>query len=165
MHANTTAVAMALAEAGAGGEIRELTESARTAAEAASALGCDVAAIANSLVFMADAEPVLILTSGGHRVDTGHVAGQLGVGALRRATPEQVRAATGQPIGGVAPVGHPSPVRTLVDTALAAHPAVWAAGGTPHTVFPTSYPELLRICSAEAITVTSEGCGTSAPAG
>ena len=140
MHPNTTAVATALAEAGAGGEIRELTESARTAAEAASALGCDVAAIANSLVFMADAEPVLLLTSGGH----------------------QVRAATGQPIGGVAPVGHPSPVRTLVDTALAAHPVVWAAGGTPHTVFPTSYPELIRICSAEPITVTAD---ESKPAG
>ena len=111
---------------------------------------------------MADGEPVLILTSGGHRVDTAYVAGQLGVGALRRATPEQVRAATGQPIGGVAPVGHPSPVRTLVDTALAAYPVVWAAGGTPHTVFPTSYGELLRICSAQPITVTAD---ESEPAG
>jgi prolyl-tRNA editing enzyme YbaK/EbsC (Cys-tRNA(Pro) deacylase) len=87
------------------------------------------------------------------------VAGQLGVHALRRATPEQVRAATGQPIGGVAPVGHPSPVRTFVDTALAAYPVVWAAGGTPHTVFPTSYPELLRICSAQPITVTDADAG------
>ena len=157
MHPNTTAVATALAQAGAGGEVRALTESARTAAEAASALGCAVAAIANSLVFMADGEPVLILTSGSHRVDTGYVAKELGVGALRRATPEQVRAATGQPIGGVAPVGHPHPVRTLVDTALAAFPVVWAAGGTPHTVFPTSYPELLRICAAEPVTVTADG--------
>ena len=156
MHPNAAAVASALAEAGAAGEVRELTESARTAADAAGALGCDVAAIANSLVFMADGEPVLILTSGGHRVDTGYVAGQLGVGVLRRASPEQVRAATGQPIGGVAPVGHPSPVRTLIDTALAAHPVVWAAGGTPHTVFPTSYPELLRICAAEPVTVTPD---------
>src|SRR5664279_427680 len=89
MHPNTTAVAAALAEAGATGHVRELTESARTAAaaEAASALGCERGAIANSLVFTADGEPVLILTSGGHRVDTGHVAGQLGVGTLRRATP------------------------------------------------------------------------------
>ena len=157
MHPNTTAVAAALAEAGATGHVRELTESARTAAEAASALGCERGAIANSLVFTADGEPVLILTSGGHRVDTGHVAGQLGVGALRRATPEQVRAATGQPIGGVAPVGHPRPVRTLVDIALAAHPVVWAAGGTPHTVFHTSYPELLRVCAAEPVTVTADG--------
>ena len=156
MHPNAAAVASALAEAGAAGEVRELTESARTAAAAATALGCDVAAIANSLVFMADGEAVLILTSGGHRVDTGYVAGQLGVGVLRRASPEQVRAATGQPIGGVAPVGHPSPVRTFVDTALAAYPVVWAAGGTPHRVFPTSYPELLRICAAEPVTVTPD---------
>ena len=156
MHPNTTAVAAALAEVGAGGEVRELTESARTAADAAAALGCDIGAIANSLVFMADEQPVLILTSGSHRVDTGYVAGQLGVGALRRANPDQVRAATGQPIGGVAPVGHPRPVRTLVDTALSGYPEVWAAGGTPHTVFPTSYPELLRICSAQPITVAPE---------
>lgn len=165
MHPNATAVAAALARAGASGEVRELAESARTAAEAASALDCDVAAIANSLVFMADDEPVLILTSGAHRVDTGHVAGQLGVGVVRRATPEQVRAATGQPIGGVAPVGHPSPVRTLVDSVLAAYPVVWAAAGTPHTVFPTSYPELLRICAAQPITVTSSDAVTSADAG
>jgi prolyl-tRNA editing enzyme YbaK/EbsC (Cys-tRNA(Pro) deacylase) len=109
MHPNATAVAAALALAGATGEVRELADSARTAAQAAAALGCTVGAIANSLVFMADEHPVLILTSGAHRVDTAHVAGQLGVGAVRRATPEQVRAATGQPIGGVAPVGHPRP--------------------------------------------------------
>jgi prolyl-tRNA editing enzyme YbaK/EbsC (Cys-tRNA(Pro) deacylase) len=155
MHPNTTAVAEALAAAGAQGEVRELTESARTAAEAAAALGCDVGAIANSLIFMADNNPVLILTSGGHRVDTAFVAGRLGVGALRRATPEQVRAATGQPIGGVAPVGHPEPVRTLVDVALEGYPVVWAAGGTPHTVFPTTYPELLRICHGEPVEVTA----------
>ncbi len=155
MHPNSTAVAAALASAGARGEVRELAESARTAAEAAAALGCDVGAIANSLIFMADDSPVLILTSGGHRVDTAFVAGRLGVGALRRATPEQVRAATGQPIGGVAPVGHPAPVRTLVDVVLERYPVVWAAGGTPHTVFPTTYPELLRICHGEPVEVTA----------
>src|SRR6478735_1725307 len=154
MHPNSTAVAAALAAAGARGQVRELAESARTAAEAASALGCDIGAIANILVVMADGSPVLILTSGGHRVDTASVARRLGVGALRRATPEQVRAATGQPVGGVAPVGHPHPVRTLVDVALEAYPVVWAAGGTPHTVFPTTYAELLRICSGEPVEVT-----------
>jgi prolyl-tRNA editing enzyme YbaK/EbsC (Cys-tRNA(Pro) deacylase) len=154
MHPNTAAVAAALASAGAGGQVRELTESARTAADAAAALDCDVGAIANSLIFMADDNPVLILTSGGHRVDTAFVAGRLGVRALRRATPEQVRGATGQPIGGVAPVGHPQPVRTLVDVALEAYPVVWAAGGTPHTVFPTTYAELLRICAGEPVEVT-----------
>jgi prolyl-tRNA editing enzyme YbaK/EbsC (Cys-tRNA(Pro) deacylase) len=155
MHPNSTAVAAALAAAEAHGQVRELAESARTAAAAASALGCDIGAIANSLIFMADGNPVLILTSGRHRVDTALVAARLGVGALRRATPEQVRAATGQPIGGVAPVGHPQQVRTFVDVALAPYPVVWAAGGTPHTVFPTSYAELLRICHAEPVDVVA----------
>ena len=155
MHPNSTAVAAALAGSGVRGQVRELADSARTAAEAAAALGCEVGAIANSLIFMADGNPVLILTSGGHRVDTASVADRLGVGVLRRATPEQVRAATGQPIGGVAPVGHPHPVRTLVDVALEAYPVLWAAGGTPHTVFPTTYPELLRICHGEPVEVTA----------
>ncbi len=160
MHPNVLVVAEALATAGAQGTVRQLADSARTAAEAAAALGCPVGAIANSLIFLADTQPVLILTSGAHRVDTAHVATLLGVGKVRRASPEQVRAATGQPIGGVAPVGHPQPVRTLVDTALQDYAVVWAAGGTPHTVFPTTYAELLRICSAEPVTVEP-----AAPAG
>ena len=90
-----------------------------------------------------------MLTSGAHRVDTAKVAALLGVGALRRATPEFVRAATGQAIGGVAPVGHPAPLRTLVDVALAGHEVVWAAGGVPHVVFPTTYEELLRITGGD----------------
>jgi prolyl-tRNA editing enzyme YbaK/EbsC (Cys-tRNA(Pro) deacylase) len=153
VHSNAENVANALADAGARGQVRELADSARTAADAAATLGCEVAAIANSLIFMADEQPVLILTSGGHRVDTAYVAGLLGVGKLRRATPGQVRAATGQPIGGVAPVGHPQPVRTLVDVALRPFPVVWAAGGTPHTVFPTTYTELLRITGGKPIAV------------
>jgi prolyl-tRNA editing enzyme YbaK/EbsC (Cys-tRNA(Pro) deacylase) len=150
-------VAKALADAGARGQVRELADAVRTAQDAAAALGCAPAAIANSLIFMADEEPVLILTSGGHRVDTAHVATLLGVRKLRRATPEQVRAATGQPIGGVAPVGHPQPVRTLVDIALQPYPVVWAAGGTPHTVFPTTFEELVRITGGEPVAVTADG--------
>ena len=86
-----------------------------------------------------------MLTSGAHRVDTAKVAALLGVPALRRATPEFVRAATGQAIGGVAPVGHPAPLRTLVDVVLADYDVVWAAGGVPHAVFATTYDELVRI--------------------
>jgi prolyl-tRNA editing enzyme YbaK/EbsC (Cys-tRNA(Pro) deacylase) len=155
VHPQTQNVAAALAAAGAAGQVRELTESARTAADAAAALGCEVGAIANSLVFLADGSPVLVLTSGAHRVDPPHLAAQLGVRAVRRATPEQVRAATGQVIGGVSPVGHPAPVRTLLDEALAAFPVVWAAAGTPHAVFPTTYAELARICAAEPVTVAA----------
>jgi prolyl-tRNA editing enzyme YbaK/EbsC (Cys-tRNA(Pro) deacylase) len=145
MHRNAEHVASVLSTLGVPGQVRELAEPAPTAATAAAQLGCEVGAIANSLVFSADGEPLLVLTSGAHRVDTGKVAAELGVVTVGRADPELVYAATGQRIGGVAPVGHPRPVRTLVDTALAAYDVVWAAAGHVHTVFPTSFDELVRI--------------------
>ena len=117
------------------------------------ALGCEVGAIANSLLFDGDGEPILILTSGAHRVDTAKVADALGVGKLRRASPEFVRDHTGQPIGGVAPLAHPKPVRTLVDVALDGFPEVWAAGGIPHAVFPITPAQLARVTGAEATEV------------
>ncbi|QLJ03423.1 YbaK/EbsC family protein [Streptomyces sp. NEAU-sy36] len=143
--ARSMQVARALAAAGVAGQVRELAESTRTAAEAASALGCDVGAIANSLVFTSDDEAVLVLTSGRHKVDTTALAARWGRGKLRRATPEQVRQATGQAIGGVAPVGHPRALPTVVDAALADYARVWAAAGTPRTVFPTTAGELVRL--------------------
>ena len=145
MHPNVQAVTDALAAAAALGEIRILPDAVSTAAAAAAALGVEVGQIANSLIFDADGEPLLVLTSGAHRVDTAKVAGLVGVTAVRRATPEFVREHTGQAIGGVAPVGHPKPVRTVVDTALGAFDEVWAAGGIPHAVFPTTFDELLRL--------------------
>ena len=138
-------VAAALVAAGIPGEILVLPDAAATAPLAAAALGCEVGAIANSLVFWCDDAPLLVMTSGAHRVDTAALAERLGVGAIKRATPEQVRAATGQVIGGVAPTGHPESLTTIVDEALAAYPEIWAAGGTPHTVFPMSYDELLML--------------------
>ena len=153
MHPSVSNVVDALRLRGATGEVRVLDDSARTAAEAATTLGCDVGAIANSLVFTADDEPLLVLTSGAHRVDTTAVAALLGVDRVRRADPDTVRAATGQVIGGVAPVGHPAPLRTLVDTALAAYDVVWAAAGHAHAVFPTSYDELLRVTGGQAAQV------------
>ena len=138
-------VAQALSDAGVRGEVVELPDSTRTAAEAASALGCEVGQIASSLVFWADGAPLLVLTSGRHRVETVALARRIGRTAIERATPEQVRAATGQAIGGVAPVGHPHPLETVVDEALADYDVVWSAGGTPHTVFPTTFDELVRI--------------------
>ena len=145
MHPNAEIVAKALRDQGATGSIIELPDSAPTAQAAADQLGCEVGAIANSLVFDADGVPLLVMTSGAHRVDTAKVAAFVGAAKVRRATPEFVREATGQPIGGVAPVGHPAPIRTLVDVWLNRYDEVWAAGGYPHTVFPTSYEELLRI--------------------
>ena len=133
--------------------IRMLPEAVLTAAAAAAALGVEVGQIANSLIFDADGEPLLVLTSGAHRVDTARVAADLGVAALKRAKPEFVRDHTGQAIGGVAPLGHPKPLRTLVDTALGGYPEIWAAGGIPPAVFATTEPELLRITSAMPVQV------------
>lgn len=138
-------VAASLAAAGIPGKIIVLPDAASTAALAAAALGIEVGAIANSLVFWSDDEPLLVMTSGAHRVDTTALARRLGRGAIRRATPEQVLAATGQPIGGVAPTGHPAPLTTIVDEDLAAFAEIWAAGGTPHTVFPLTFDELVRV--------------------
>ena len=153
MHPSVSNVVSALRSAGASGEVRVLDDSARTAAEAAAALGCDVGAIANSLVFTADDEPLLVLTSGAHRVDTAVVAEVLGAERVRRADPDTVRSATGQVIGGVAPVGHPAPLTTLVDTALQQHDVVWAAAGHAHAVFPTTYDELLRLTGGRPVAV------------
>ncbi|WP_017611873.1 YbaK/EbsC family protein [Nocardiopsis salina] len=146
-------VAEALAGIGAQGRVRELPDSTRTAAQAAEALGCEVGAIANSLVFMADERPLLVMTSGRHRVDTDVLAERLGKGRIRRAEPEEVRGATGQVIGGVAPLGHPKPVETVVDLALEDHPCLWAAGGTPRTIFPTDFTELVKMTGGTAVAV------------
>ncbi|MGC5077408.1 YbaK/EbsC family protein [Agrococcus sp. DT81.2] len=138
-----------LRELGIDREVIQFDEGTHTAKAAAAALGIEVGAIANSLVFwMADA-PLLVMTSGRHRVDTAALAAQLGEGPIERATPEQVRAATGQVIGGVAPLGHPAPIRTIVDVALADYPELSAAAGTVDTVFMLSYDELLRITGGE----------------
>jgi len=124
--------------------VRWLDEAASTAALAAAALGIEPGQIANSLVFLLDGEPLLVLTSGGHRVDTGWLGGELG-GTIGRASASVVKEATGQTIGGVAPVGHPLRLRTVVDEALAGFDTVWAAAGHAHTVYPTSASELVRV--------------------
>jgi prolyl-tRNA editing enzyme YbaK/EbsC (Cys-tRNA(Pro) deacylase) len=133
--------------------IRHIPDGARTAAEAAAALGVEVGAIANSLVFVADGSPILVMTSGGHRVDTVALAARIGVDAIDRATPEIVRSATGQAIGGVAPVGHPAPLRTLVDPVLETFPEIWAAAGHSHAVFPLTYEQLARITGGTVVPV------------
>lgn len=135
----------ALRAAGIPGEIVVLPDAASTAALAAAALGIEVGAIANSLVFHSDGAPLLVMTSGAHRVDTAALAERLGRTAIRRATADQVRDATGQAIGGVAPTGHPAPLTTIVDEALKEYDEIWAAGGTPHTVFPLTFDELVRL--------------------
>ncbi|MDT3317611.1 YbaK/EbsC family protein [Microbacterium sp. KSW4-11] len=143
----------ALRAAGIPGEIVVLPDAASTAALAAAALGVEVGAIANSLVFQCDGAPLLVMTSGAHRVDTAALAARLGRGRISRATPDQVREATGQAIGGVAPTGHPAPLETLVDEDLARYPQIWAAGGTPHTVFPMTFDELVRLTGGRVVSV------------
>ena len=145
MAVDFTKFAAVLRSLGVPGEVRELPQSAPTAAAAAAQLGCEVGAIANSLVFNADGAPLLVMTSGAHRVDTGRVAQLIGAAAVQRADARSVRAWTGQAIGGVGPVGHPAPIRTVVDTWLEKYDVIWAAAGHPHTVFPTSFAELVRI--------------------
>lgn len=152
-HRNVELVIAALTAGGADAariaRLRVLPDAVTTAAAAAAAIGVEVGQIANSLVFDADGAPLLVLTSGAHRVDTGKVAALIGAERVRRAGPEFVRAATGQAIGGVAPVGHPAPLRTLVDRALAGYDEVWAAGGIPHSVFPSTFAELVTVTGGE----------------
>jgi len=138
---------------GGTGEIVILPETVHTAALAAAALGCQVGAIANSLVFDADGSPVLILTSGAHRVDTVLTAQRVGVSKLERARPEFVREHTSQVIGGVSPIAHPAPVPTYLDTELRQYDVIWAAAGHPAAVYSTTYDELLGMTGATEIEV------------
>jgi prolyl-tRNA editing enzyme YbaK/EbsC (Cys-tRNA(Pro) deacylase) len=146
-------VAAAVAAAGIEPEIRILDADAKTAAAAAGLLGCEVGAIANSLVFDCDGEPLLVMASGAARVDTDVVARHLGATAITKASPQLVRHATGQVIGGVAPTGHPAPLRTLVDATLVQYPVVWTAAGTADSVMPLSYPQLVALTGGEEIQV------------
>ncbi|KQZ69886.1 YbaK/EbsC family protein [Nocardioides sp. Root151] len=140
-----------LAEKGGTGEIVVLPDSVHTAALAAEALGCEVGAIANSLLFNSEGSPVLILTSGAHRVDTAKV--EATTGPLKRAKPDFVRHHTGQVIGGVSPIAHPAPVPTYIDPWLRKYDVVWAAAGHPAAVFSTTYDELVTMTGATEIEV------------
>jgi prolyl-tRNA editing enzyme YbaK/EbsC (Cys-tRNA(Pro) deacylase) len=140
-----------LEEARAGGldvEVQEFPQGTRTAVDAAAAIGCDVAQIVKSLVFMADDQPLLVLTSGANRVDEGALGRALGL-TLRKATADEVRDATGYAIGGTPPFGHRQPLRVICDRDLMVHQEVWAAAGSPSTVFPIASARLLEVTEAE----------------
>ncbi len=145
MNERNSLVAAAVAAAGIEPAIKILDADAKTAAAAAEQLGCEVGAIANSLVFECDGAPLLVMASGAARVDTGVVAEHLGATAIRKADPKLVRSATGQVIGGVAPAGHPEPLRTVVDESLASYPVIWTAAGTADSVMPLTYQQLLAL--------------------
>jgi prolyl-tRNA editing enzyme YbaK/EbsC (Cys-tRNA(Pro) deacylase) len=152
-HASITAFREEHARRNGTGEVVVLPSSVHTAALAAEALGCEVGAIANSLLFDAEGSPVLVLTSGAHRVDPVATAARIGVRRLRRASAELVRQHTGQVIGGVSPLGHPAPLPTYVDTWLRGHPTVWAAAGHPAAVYSTTFTELVAMTGAKEIEV------------
>jgi prolyl-tRNA editing enzyme YbaK/EbsC (Cys-tRNA(Pro) deacylase) len=136
--------------------VREYPEGTRTADDAAQAIGCEAGAIVKSLVFVVDGVgPVLALTSGAHRVDERALGDHFG-GTARRANPEEARTATGYAIGGTPPFGHPVPVPTLCDPALLRYDEVWAAAGTPSTVFPIAPARLVELTGAAVVDVTEQ---------
>ena len=146
-------VRSALVTAGVGDTVRTFAAGVPTAAAAAAALECELAAITNSLVFELSGDPLLILASGAARVDTALIAAQLGTGKIRRASPDFVLEHTGQEVGGVAPVGHPKKIRTLLDESLQAHSVLWAGAGDHTAMFSITYHELLRITGAQELQV------------
>jgi prolyl-tRNA editing enzyme YbaK/EbsC (Cys-tRNA(Pro) deacylase) len=162
-HPGVRKVVAGLAEAGfpaAAAGVVILADDARTAAHAAAALGVDVGAIANSLVFKAvrgtEVSPLLVMTSGAHRADQSRLAVLAGVDRVDRADAEFVRTHTGQAIGGVAPIGHPEPIPTMVDQALAAYPVLWAAAGHPKSVFPLTFTDLVELTAGTPVDVAGE---------
>ncbi len=146
-------MASALRARGVEGPFLEFDASTKTAADAATALKCEVGAIASCLVFVLDEEPVVIIKSGAFRVDTGLFVELVGGEAVRQATPDEVRSATGQPIGGVSPVNWPESLRVFIDDSLATYGRVWSACGTPNAVFATTFDELQSLTDATALSL------------
>jgi prolyl-tRNA editing enzyme YbaK/EbsC (Cys-tRNA(Pro) deacylase) len=152
MHPNAERVQAELRSLGADGEVVELAASTRTSHEAASAIGTTVAQIAKSLVFVMGEAPVLVIASGANRVSVGKLAAHLGSPATRPDA-DTVKRLTGFPIGGVAPVGHATRPRVVIDRDLLQYQDIWAAAGTPHAVFRTTPKELVRITGGEVVDV------------
>jgi prolyl-tRNA editing enzyme YbaK/EbsC (Cys-tRNA(Pro) deacylase) len=147
-------VAQALLDHQMAGQIKVLTDSARSAAEAASALGIEVGQIASSILFkMPDDSPLLVITSGRHRVNTELVARNLSLAELHRVDADYVKERSGFSIGGVAPIGWLNPATIIIDEALNDYDVVWAAAGHPHAVFPTTFSELAKITKAQSMVV------------
>jgi prolyl-tRNA editing enzyme YbaK/EbsC (Cys-tRNA(Pro) deacylase) len=140
---------------GISGQIKVLTETAKSAAEAAAGLGIEVGQIASSIIFkLPNNSPLLVITSGRHRVDTELVAGNLGIEKLERVDADYVKENSGFSIGGVSPLGWISkPEIILIDEALSDYHVVWAAAGHPHAVYPTTYDELIQCTGAQPMIV------------
>ncbi len=151
---NVQRVENRLKELGVVGEVKALSDSARTAQEAADALGILVGQVASSIVFkLPDDSPLLVITSGRHRVDTTLVAQGLGVEKLHRVDADYVKEQSGFSIGGVSPVGWINKATILIDQALNEYEVVWAAAGHPHAVYPTNFSELIACTNARPMII------------
>jgi prolyl-tRNA editing enzyme YbaK/EbsC (Cys-tRNA(Pro) deacylase) len=155
IHPTAARVVALAADRGLDVEVRAFPEGTRTAADAAAAIGCEVAQIVKSLVFVVGDEPVVALVGGADRLDEDRLAAACGAppGSTRRATADEVRAATGFAVGGVPPLGHATTLRCFVDDALLAHDVVWAAAGTPMHVFSATPAALVTASGAEVVLV------------
>lgn len=151
MHPNVDRVSAAARAAGLEISVRRFPEGTRTAEDAARAIGCSVAQIVKSLVFMAGGDPLLALVSGANRVDMDRLAAATGAADARRATGDEARAAGGYAIGGVPPFGHPRPLTVLIDRDLLAHEVLWAAAGLPDAVFAISPDDLVRVSGGRVV--------------
>ena len=154
--ARTSAIDRFIIEAEASGldiEVQRYPDGTRTASDAAAAVGCKIDQIVKSLVFMADVRPILILCSGARRVDEEKLAEYIGT-EIRIAGASEVRAATGYAIGGTPPLGHTVPLKTVVDPHLMEFEEIWAAAGTPDSVFPIQPKELVKATSGAVVAVT-----------
>jgi prolyl-tRNA editing enzyme YbaK/EbsC (Cys-tRNA(Pro) deacylase) len=134
-------------------EVREFPAGTRTAVDAAAAIGCEVGQIVKSLVFIADDRPLLVLTSGANRVDEARLTDHLGARSVRKANADEVRAATGYAIGGTPPFGHDTDLAIWCDRDLTTYREVWAAAGSPTSVFPIAPEVLLMITGAQVLDV------------
>jgi prolyl-tRNA editing enzyme YbaK/EbsC (Cys-tRNA(Pro) deacylase) len=143
LHHNNQRALEAAAARGLRLEVTRFPADTRTAQDAAEAIGCPVGAIVKSLVLDSDSGPLMVLTSGANRVSYGKVEAATGRSGVRRADAATTRAATSYPVGGVSPFGHPAPLPMLIDRHLLAYDEVWAAAGTPDSVFPVA-PDALR---------------------
>lgn len=156
VHPNVVRVVRAAADAGLTIVVRRFPEGTRTAEDAARAIGCQVAQIVKSLVFVADGSPVVALVSGVDRLDPARLASAMGASVARRADGDEVRRATGYPIGGVPPFGHAEPLQVLIDEHVFAHDEVWAAAGLPDAVFRSTPPALAEASGARRATLAAD---------
>jgi Cys-tRNA(Pro) deacylase len=156
MHPNVERVMEAARAAELEIEVERFPEGTRTAVDAARAIGCEVAQIVKSLVFVADGRAALALVSGANRVDTGLLAHALGASEARRADGDEARAATGFAIGGVPPFGHATAMSVVIDRQLVAHDRVWAAAGLPDAVFGIDAPDLIRVSGGSVADIAED---------